>query len=394
MVLYCFLLCLVQRSSQINNNRFQLQRSFSDLLPQEDTIGYFSILLDNILSNSMRNMNTPKGESCIPRVITLGNNYTPAISERPFGNCPYCCSIGNPANHIGLYFTNKQKRNTFTRLETLKIRGAFKLAGFKKDLFTIIYIHGFTGVGKGPSGKRILEAYLSRTENYNIILVDWKNLSAGPWYNQAATNTRIAGSTLADILEFYNKTGEIDLSKVHLIDMSLGAHVAGFTGKHFNGRHKIGRITGLDPAFPLFPLTDTSQRLSKFDADFVDVIHTNGGILRFPTSLGHADFYPNGGGTVQPGCDLSTLAENKLMNIAAFCSHYMAFEFYVESVRKPTAFPISRCKDMHNGYFENCIIMINGFMGFLANKSLLGDFYLTSNGSWFIKSIKKKHVKR
>lgn len=60
---------------------------------------------------------------------------------------------------------------------------------------------------------------------------------------------------------------------------------------------------------PEFSLTDTSDRLSKNDAQFVDVMHTNsGGLLSarglsFPDPLGHVDFYPNGG-NAQPGCEL------------------------------------------------------------------------------------------
>lgn len=46
--------------------------------------------------------------------------------------------------------------------------------------------------------------------------------------------------------------------------------------------------------------------LSKSDADFVDVIHTNGRKtinmgLGLYEPMGHVDFYPNGGKT-QPGC--------------------------------------------------------------------------------------------
>ena len=46
------------------------------------------------------------------------------------------------------------------------------------------------------------------------------------------------------------------------------------------------------------------------DADFVDIIHTNGGndddhMAIFET-IGHVDFYPNGGQD-QPGCDISNI---------------------------------------------------------------------------------------
>jgi hypothetical protein len=40
---------------------------------------------------------------------------------------------------------------------------------------------------------------------------------------------------------------------------------------------------------------------------FVDVIHTDGGVLGFPSRVGHADFFPNGGKSLQPGCDLMSI---------------------------------------------------------------------------------------
>lgn len=83
---------------------------------------------------------------------------------------------------------------------------------------------------------------------------------------------------------------------------SLGAHVAGNTGSSVKSG-KLGRVTGLDPALPGFHLlATTSGRLDPSDADFVDVIHSCGGILGWLQPLGDADFYPNGGVAVQPGC--------------------------------------------------------------------------------------------
>lgn len=49
----------------------------------------------------------------------------------------------------------------------------------------------------------------------------------------------------------------------------------------------------------------------KTDAQFVDVIHTDGGILGELTDRGHVDFYPNRGLPTQPGCyalDIITLS--------------------------------------------------------------------------------------
>lgn len=60
-------------------------------------------------------------------------------------------------------------------------------------------------------------------------------------------------------------------------------------------------IVGLDPAYPLFTRRNASNRLSADDADYVQVIHTNGGRLSIPYPVGDADFYPNWGRD-QPGC--------------------------------------------------------------------------------------------
>ena len=65
-------------------------------------------------------------------------------------------------------------------------------------------------------------------------------------------------------------------------------------------------FSGLDPAGPGFPLNETDTRLDVTDADFVDIIHTDAGDLTgnelgMQESIGHIDFYPNGG-EIQPGC--------------------------------------------------------------------------------------------
>lgn len=127
------------------------------------------------------------------------------------------------------------------------------------------------------------------------------------------------GKIIANEIIKLNRNKNVPLRNFHLIGHSLGGHVVGFAGQEVlkaTGR-RIEWITGLDPAGPLFevPLQARDNRLSSDDARFVEIIHSDGGILGFITPLGDSDFYPNGGRFIQPGCnslsDASKLAREK-----------------------------------------------------------------------------------
>lgn len=77
---------------------------------------------------------------------------------------------------------------------------------------------------------------------------------------------------------------------------SLGAHISGAAGQSFQNTagKLLPRITGLDPANPCFKEGETLQGLMRGDAEFVDIIHTNSGVLGKRDPIGDADFYPNG----------------------------------------------------------------------------------------------------
>lgn len=82
---------------------------------------------------------------------------------------------------------------------------------------------------------------------------------------------------------------------------SLGAHVAGLTGKRFVGDRQFYAIFGLDPAGPLFSIGNVHERLAANDAMYTEGIRTNADDNGFAEPLCQADFYPNWGFT-QPGC--------------------------------------------------------------------------------------------
>lgn len=68
-----------------------------------------------------------------------------------------------------------------------------------------------------------------------------------------------------------------------------------------NNKHFFYRSLGLDPASVYF-ITDRKEfRLDESDARYVDVIHSNAGVLGTTLASGHTDFWPNGE-ILQPGC--------------------------------------------------------------------------------------------
>lgn len=87
-----------------------------------------------------------------------------------------------------------------------------------------------------------------------MILVDWSELSAFPWYWEAFKNVKMVSGILIQFLETFHDSGELPITNVHLVGFSLGAHVAGNAGKWLRKGLRIPRITGLDPAFPEFSL--------------------------------------------------------------------------------------------------------------------------------------------
>lgn len=78
--------------------------------------------------------------------------------------------------------------------------------------------------------------------------------------------------------------------------------------------------------------------LASTDAEFVDVIHTDGGVFGFPIALGDADFFPNGGFPAQPGCRINALLQkNQIKRIRKFpyCSFYFMYilwSFFVDKI--------------------------------------------------------------
>uniref|UniRef100_A0A8C9A1C2 triacylglycerol lipase n=1 Tax=Prolemur simus TaxID=1328070 RepID=A0A8C9A1C2_PROSS len=208
--------------------------------------------------------------------------------------------------------------------------------GFNMTAKTFFIIHGWTMSGMLENWlHKLVSALQTREKDANVVVVDWLPL-AHQLYTDAVNNTRVVGHSIARMLDWLQEKDDFSLGNVHLIGYSLGAHVAGYAGNFVKGT--VGRITGLDPAGPMFEGVDIHKRLSPDDADFVDVLHTYtrsfGLSIGIQRPVGHIDIYPNGG-DFQPGCGLNdvlgSIAYGTITEVVK-CEHERAVHLFVDSL--------------------------------------------------------------
>ncbi|KAL4712704.1 hypothetical protein ACJJTC_008001 [Scirpophaga incertulas] len=230
------------------------------------------------------------------------------------------------------------RRNPF-EFQVLKINESSSLWDSNFDVRKKVKVltHGWLNHGDSPMPESIREAYLN-VSDLNIIVVDW-GTAANVNYILASYNVAMVGRVLTQFLNFLIDEG-VSMDDMHLIGHSLGAHVVGIAGAYVR-EGPIDTITGLDPALPLFTLSNKDARLDKHDARHVEVIHTCGGYLGFASPLGHIDFYPNGG-TRQPGCGI---------DYRGLCAHNRAHMFFAESIISDVPFTANRCEDYDELYY-------------------------------------------
>ncbi|KAK9712795.1 Lipase [Popillia japonica] len=213
--------------------------------------------------------------------------------------------------------------------------------------------------------------YLSR-DVCNVIAMDWSRHASG-LYSTAVSRLPAVGRLAAEMILNFSDVHNIPLSNFHLIGHSLGAHLFGFAGKHIielRGQ-RVGRITGLDPAGPSYEGNPPNNRISADDADFVDIMHTDGGGLGMRASVGDVDYFPNGGTSRQNGCGLLQIG----------CSHNRAPPYFYESIIS-SGFVTARCdseSDFNNGRCNNNLRTV---MGENVDLNARGNYYLrTASGA-------------
>jgi len=257
-----------------------------------------------------------------------------------------------------------------------------KDSGFDGKNPTKIIIHGFIDTGFETWVKEMSDALLD-LEDLNVVSVDWGGGSL-PLYSQAAANTRLVGLEVSMLVNKLITEHGVEAGDVHIIGHSLGSHIAGYAGERIPA---LGRISGLDPAEPLFQGMPDFVRLDPTDALFVDVIHTDAksilmGGYGLKQPIGHVDFYPNGG-EVQPGCSLLELPSLSTITVEDItlpsadtvgrhlvaCAHNRAIHLFIDSIRNMRTCPMvgHKCSNyeqfktgtcFHCGFEgEDCVVM-------------------------------------
>ncbi|CAN2387641.1 lipase [Pristimantis euphronides] len=214
---------------------------------------------------------------------------------------------------------------------------------------TIFITHGYRPTGSPPVWLDEIVQKLLTVGEFNIILVDWNRGATTLIYHHAAAKTKDVAEILKSFIDrMLDRGGSLD--SIYMIGVSLGAHISGVVGKMYNG--SIGRITGLDPAGPLFNGKAAEERLHHSDAQFVDVVHSDIDALGYRENLGHIDFYPNGG-IDQPGCPKTILSGTEFFK----CDHQRSVFLYISSLTASCSvetFPCTSYKDYRIGKCVDC----------------------------------------
>uniref|UniRef100_A0A8C1VUJ3 Lipase, member Ia n=1 Tax=Cyprinus carpio TaxID=7962 RepID=A0A8C1VUJ3_CYPCA len=220
---------------------------------------------------------------------------------------------------------------------------------FNLSLPSTFLIHGYRPNGSPPVWLTEFVQLLLLRHDMNVIVVDWNRGATNINYWKVVDNTRKVAANLTDLIQKMEVNGA-NLSSIHLIGVSLGAHISGFTGANFNGR--IGRITALDPAGPEFNGQPPSKRLDPSDAQFVEALHTDMDALGYRDLLGHIDYYANGGAD-QPGCPRTIFSGSQYFK----CDHQRSVLLYMSSLNGScpiTAYPCDSYTLFQDGECMDC----------------------------------------
>uniref|UniRef100_A0A2K6C942 Phospholipase A1 member A n=1 Tax=Macaca nemestrina TaxID=9545 RepID=A0A2K6C942_MACNE len=224
-------------------------------------------------------------------------------------------------------------------------------SGFNATLGTKLIIHGFSVLGTKPSWIDKFIRTLLHATNANVIVVDWIYGSTGVYFLAVKNVIKLS----LKICLFLNKLLVLGVSEssIHIIGVSLGAHVGGMVGQLFGGQ--LGQITG--NIHPCPSSRSAASQLPEAKKLMEFCLLSDFGI-RIP--VGHVDYFVNGGQD-QPGCPTYFYAGYSYL----ICDHMRAVHLYISALENScplmafpcdsyAAFLAGHCLDCFNPFLLSC----------------------------------------
>lgn len=155
---------------------------------------------------------------------------------------------------------------------------------------TRFIIHGWNNNHQSPVNTVITRAFLAAAD-HNVVAVDWGAGANSINYVTSRNRVPEVATVVARFIDFLHQNGFlVNFNRLIIAGHSLGAHIAGLTGKRVT-RGRVQAIYGLDPAGPLFDMSNAGARFASGDAVYTEMIATNAGVLGFDQPIGSASFY-------------------------------------------------------------------------------------------------------
>lgn len=243
----------------------------------------------------------------------------------------------------------------------------------------VFLIHGWTNSRESQWLHDLKDAFLVRDSNSSVIIVDWKD-PANQFYYVSSINTFDVSEHITKLLVNLYRNYGVNKKNFLLVGHSLGGQIIGFVGKLFlkETQEKLPRIIALDPAGPLFLSRPIDKRLTKDDAEVVEVVHSDGGTFGYPSECGTIDFFPNGGSS-QPGCKRIDLADLVgTFSDPITCDHRRAWAYFTEAILNPNTLVAQKCESWSKFKKGRCEKGSDVAMGDLSTTAT-GSYYLETN---------------
>jgi len=294
-------------------------------------------------------------------IMTFADDGKTPIYENLDDPVPEPLAVDIKQTHFMLY-----TRNNRVDPQELKVNDptGLKNSNYNTANPTYVLIHGWQNTHKAESVQIVKDSFL-QTSDANVVIFDYEKYNAP--YLTAVSNAKAVGGCVAAFVNDMLKNGQT-LDKFYLIGHSLGAHIAGYAANQCQGT--LGRVTGLDPAGPMFGPNGPDKRLSSDDAKIVDVIHSSKNLGMSPLAGTH-DFFPRGG-TGQPACKDAATPDG--------CDHAQSYRYFSETIKNKGLYQASVCKTLAEANVgdpnQNKCVKTNVYMGLDGNKGPKGIYYV------------------